>query len=110
MTLGLSYGIPLRDSTGAFLGVIDADFSLNDLSSFLRSVEIGKAGVAVLATTNARLLAASNDTPVVTSDDKRENAHRTAAEISEMIRDALAQFRGPIGQDDDLTFVIVKVL
>ena len=40
----------------------------------------------------------------------RENAHRTAAEISEMIRDALAQFRGPIGQDDDLTFVIVKVL
>ena len=40
----------------------------------------------------------------------RENAHRTAAEISEMIRDALARFRGPIGQDDDLTFVIVKVL
>ena len=34
----------------------------------------------------------------------------TAAEISEMIRDALAQFRGPIGQDGDLTFVIVKVL
>ena len=37
----------------------------------------------------------------------RENAHRTAAEISEMILDALAQFSGPIGQDDDLTSVIV---
>ena len=35
---------------------------------------------------------------------------RTDAEISEMIRDALAQFNGPIRQDDDLTFVIVKVL
>ncbi|MEN8131766.1 MAG: HAMP domain-containing protein, partial [Pseudomonadota bacterium] len=77
MTLGLSYGIPLRDFTGAFLGVIDADFSLNDLSSFLRSVEVGKTGVAVLATTDALLLAASNDTPVVTSDGKRVNAHES---------------------------------
>lgn len=39
----------------------------------------------------------------------RENAHRPAAETSEAIRDALAQFRGPAGQDDDLTFVIAKV-
>jgi serine phosphatase RsbU (regulator of sigma subunit) len=39
----------------------------------------------------------------------RDNADRSAAEISEAIRDALARFRGPAGQDDDLTFVIVKV-
>lgn len=75
VTLGLSYGIPLHDATGDFLGIIDADFSLNELSTFLRSVEIGKTGVAVLATTDARLLAASNDTPVVTADGKRVNAH-----------------------------------
>jgi serine phosphatase RsbU (regulator of sigma subunit) len=77
VTLGLSYGIPLRNATGDFLGVIDADFSLNDLSSFLRSVEIGKTGVAVLATTDARLLAASNDTPVVAPDSNRMNAHES---------------------------------
>lgn len=77
MTLGLSYGIPLRDSTGVFLGIIDADFSLNDLSSFLRSIEIGKTGVAVLATNDARLLAASNETPVITPDGKLVNAHES---------------------------------
>jgi serine phosphatase RsbU (regulator of sigma subunit) len=32
-----------------------------------------------------------------------------AAEISDAIRDALAQFRGPGGQDDDLTFVIAQI-
>jgi sigma-B regulation protein RsbU (phosphoserine phosphatase) len=77
VTLGLSYGIPLRDPKGAFLGVIDADYSLNDLSSFLHSVEIGKTGVAVLATPDALLLAASNDTPVVTPDGRRVNAHQS---------------------------------
>jgi sigma-B regulation protein RsbU (phosphoserine phosphatase) len=40
----------------------------------------------------------------------RKNAHRPAAEISEVMRDSLARFRGPMRQDDDLTFVIVRVL
>lgn len=74
VTLGLSYGIPLHDAGGALLGVIDADFSLNDLAHFLRSVAIGKTGVAVLATTDGRILAASNDTPVVTPTGEWMNA------------------------------------
>ena len=40
----------------------------------------------------------------------RQNARRSAAEISEELRNALARFRGPGGLDDDLTLVIVKVL
>lgn len=40
----------------------------------------------------------------------RSHARRTAAEISDVIRDEPARFRGPAGPDDDLTFVIVKVL
>ncbi len=38
------------------------------------------------------------------------NAHRSAAEISEAIRDAVARFRGAAPPLDDLTFVVVKVL
>ena len=74
-TLGISYGIPLYDDAGALIGVVDADFSLNDLSAFLRTVEVGKTGFAVMATPDARLLAASNDTPIVTEGGERVDAY-----------------------------------
>lgn len=40
----------------------------------------------------------------------RDNAHRSAAEISTELREQLDRFRGESSQDDDVTFVIVKVL
>ncbi|MHC4108876.1 MAG: SpoIIE family protein phosphatase [Planctomycetota bacterium] len=39
----------------------------------------------------------------------RDNAHRSAAEISTELREQLNHFRGGGSQDDDVTFVIVKV-
>lgn len=74
-TLGISYGIPLHDPNGGLLGVVDADYSLNDLSSFLKSLEIGKTGMAMLAARDGRLLAASKDTPITTDDGERVSAH-----------------------------------
>ena len=35
VTLGISFGIPIYRDTNELLGVIDSDFSLNDLSAFL---------------------------------------------------------------------------
>ncbi|MGP1310233.1 MAG: PDC sensor domain-containing protein, partial [Phycisphaerales bacterium] len=55
-TLGISYGIPIFGSNGAFRGVVDADYSLNDLSRFLRSIEVGQTGVAALLDRNGALL------------------------------------------------------
>lgn len=69
-TLGLSYGVPVFDGTGELAGVVDADLSVNDLSSFLRSIEIGKTGVAALATPDGRLLAVSDATPVVVAGER----------------------------------------
>jgi serine phosphatase RsbU (regulator of sigma subunit) len=40
----------------------------------------------------------------------RKNAHHSAEEIRQEIRNTLAKHRGPAEPDDDLTFVIVKVL
>ena len=50
MTIGISYGIPLYDPDGNLEGVIDADFSLTDLSRFLQSIKVGKSGIAILTT------------------------------------------------------------
>ena len=40
----------------------------------------------------------------------RRHADRPADEISSRIRDELAAFRGLVSQDDDVTFVVVKIL
>ena len=82
-TLGISYGVPLyatgEDSApGELLGVVDADFSLNDLSSYLESMHIGKTGVAALLTPDGRLLAVSNETQVVTTENQRALAADSA--------------------------------
>ncbi|TWT78551.1 Phosphoserine phosphatase RsbU [Posidoniimonas polymericola] len=66
-TLGISFGIPIM-SDGRFVGVVDADFSLNDLSRYLGSLKVGKSGVALLVSRDARLLATSDGSPVVSAE------------------------------------------
>lgn len=89
-TLGISYGIPLYDSNEELLGVIDADFSLQDLSTFLRSISIGKSGVAVLLNHDNHLLAASSETPVVTTNGE----HVHALESNDPLITAATEFAG----------------
>ena len=74
-TLGLSYGVPVYSAHGNFLGVVDADYSLNDLSRYLETLQIGKTGVAFLATRDAKLLAVSNEAPIVDSTGERIEAN-----------------------------------
>jgi sigma-B regulation protein RsbU (phosphoserine phosphatase) len=75
MTLGISYGIPLYAAGGKLIGIVDADYSLNDLSGFLSSLKIGKTGLAVLATRDGRLLATSSDASIITPAGQRMNAY-----------------------------------
>lgn len=77
VTLGISYGIPLTGSDGKLIGVIDADYSLNDLSAFLRSIDIGRTGLAVLTSADGSMLAASSDTPIVDKDLQRVDIRRS---------------------------------
>lgn len=130
MTLGISYGIPLYDEEGAFWGVVDADFSLNDLSSFLQSIRIGKTGVAALITSDRKLLAASSDTPIFTSDGERVSAYESpdplmvaAAKFvgqSESVRARHAEIEvdgeahylraSPIGREVGLNWTLVTII
>lgn len=129
-TLGISYGIPLYDADGSFLGIVDADFSLNDLSSFLQSIRIGKTGVAALLTSDGKLLAASSDTPIVNADRQRVEAAASpdplmvaAAKFvdrSESDRAALAEVEvdgqthylrsSPIGREVGLNWTLVTIV
>ncbi|MEW4452151.1 SpoIIE family protein phosphatase [Bremerella sp. JC817] len=70
-TLGISYGIPIYRADRELVGVIDADFSLKDLSHYLSQLEVGKTGMALLVSDDGRLLAVSDDTPVISSQGSR---------------------------------------
>lgn len=68
VTLGISFGIPIYRETGELLGVIDSDFSLNDLSAFLRTVSIGRTGTSVLFDSEGHILATSKDVEFIRED------------------------------------------
>lgn len=83
-TLGISYSIPLYDGN-KLLGVIDADFSINDLSNYLSKLKFGKTGMALLVSPDKRLLAVSNDTPVVLPSGKRALAAESTSPLVAMV-------------------------
>ncbi|MCH2134614.1 MAG: HAMP domain-containing protein [Phycisphaerales bacterium] len=89
-TVGISYGIPLYLDDGSLLGVVDADFTLDDLSGFLRTIEIGKTGVAILAARDGTLLAASRDTRIASDDG-------TLFQVAESIDPMIASIAEPLG-------------
>lgn len=70
-TLGISYGIPMFDDSDQLIGVVDADFSLNDLSAYLGKLKVGKTGMAMLVAGDGHLLATSGGVDMVTEDSKQ---------------------------------------
>lgn len=90
-TLGIAYGIPIYGPDGAFVGVIDADFSLNDLSAFLRTIDIGKTGVAALFDEDGHLLATSTHHDITTSEGERLHASESEHALIAATADYAAQ-------------------
>lgn len=59
-TLGLPFAASVHDDAGELLGVLDTELSLADLSGFLRRLDVGAGGVAVIVDRQGRLIATSN--------------------------------------------------
>jgi len=66
-TLGISYGIPVYHADRTLMGVVDADYSLNDLSSYLSKLQIGKTGMAFIFAADGTLLATSDEVEMVSA-------------------------------------------
>ncbi|MBA2116757.1 SpoIIE family protein phosphatase [Bremerella alba] len=84
-TLGISYGIPIYQANRTLLGIVDADYSLNDLSSYLGKLKIGKTGMAFMLSSDGKLLATSDGSKIISADgtqlpaSQSENPKITAA-------------------------------
>ena len=129
-TLGISYGIPLHNPDGSLRGIIDADLSLNDLSHFLASLEIGKTGIGAIVASDGKLIAASNDSPIFTPEAERMAAGQSpdpliaaaarsiedeggdAGEHGEIVVDGATYFlrASPIGRDVGLAWTLATII
>jgi serine phosphatase RsbU (regulator of sigma subunit) len=62
--LALGYAQPFRDINGKFIGVMNAELTLNDITLFLEKLSIGRTGKAFLIDQKGRLIATSSGIPL----------------------------------------------
>jgi len=72
--LGLPFAAAILDEAGDLRGVLDTELGLADLSSFLRSLSIGKSGLAVITDRRGRLIATSTNANLADHDLNRISA------------------------------------
>lgn len=95
---------PIYDSSGELLGVSGVDFSLDDISRFLQSIEIGKSGQAFIMENSGLLVASSTgEKPYRISGDGKLHRIQASESGNPLIREtaqhiqqvlALESFRG----------------
>lgn len=110
-TLGLSYGIPVVDSSDRMLGVIDADFSLKDLSKFLSTIRVSERGFLALIGPDGKLVAGSGVIKTVSDAgeqvgvDDETNAVLAAASESVFGPGAVRGNNPPVVVDDEAYYL-----
>lgn len=67
--LALGFAKPISDSQGTIIGVMNAVLTLDDITSFLEKLSVGRTGKAFLIDQKGRLIATSSGVPLSDSDD-----------------------------------------
>lgn len=67
-TIGVSYGIPILDDNGEVGQVVDADYSLHDLSKHLMDIALNPSGLTLIIDERSRVLASSKEITSLVSD------------------------------------------
>ena len=99
-TLGIAYGWPWYDDTGALVGIMDADLSLQDISRYLAGLEIGRTGRAYLVDSDGLILASSTNAALVDEQGARRHAAASDADWIRQSAEALSAAFGDVGAVD----------
>lgn len=131
-TLGVSFGKPILNATGEVEQVIDADYSLNDLSQYLSEIAMESPAITFLANKHGHVLAISDpsqpiiidgaiaslsdlDDPMIKAASKALNSFDVSGEEAPLnrIRDAQQDFflmSSPISGGLDLDWELVSLV
>ncbi len=103
-TLGISFGIPVRDDNGSILGIVDADYSLTDLSRFLSTIEIGEHGFLALIDEHGSMIARSGSVRAI---DEAGNRRAVSDPEQPILKTASTSLVGDRAQRGRLDPVVV---
>ncbi|MEM8873943.1 MAG: SpoIIE family protein phosphatase [Planctomycetota bacterium] len=92
--LGLGFAQEVRDETGEFIGVMDTEVTLGDITTFLQSLRIAESGVAFVINHEGHLVGTSVNQATV---DDQGNRIRGAQAQDPSVRVAAAALRGQVG-------------
>ena len=69
ITIALGYAQPFRDGNEQIIGVMNAELTLGDITTFLQQLRVGSTGKAFLIDQKGRLIATSSGVPVTDIDN-----------------------------------------
>ncbi|MEM6312573.1 MAG: SpoIIE family protein phosphatase, partial [Planctomycetota bacterium] len=70
-TLGMGFAQAVRDETGEFIGVMDTEVTLTDITEFLQSLKIAESGIAFVIDHDGLLIGTSVNQATVDADGNR---------------------------------------
>ncbi len=98
--LAISLSSPIYDRTGRFLGGMAVEYSVNQLTDFLRSLTIGKTGRAFIIERSGLLVANSGQTQpykIVNKVGERLNATQSQDQLIQQTTEQLQSHFGSLG-------------
>ena len=91
--LAMAHSRPLYDAQGNLLGVLGSEVLLNEISEFLRTLEVGQTGEVAIIERSGLMLATSTDQALVYFEqDSREAIRLEATESTQPLIKASADF------------------
>ncbi|MAI67578.1 MAG: hypothetical protein CMJ26_06850 [Phycisphaerae bacterium] len=107
LTVGIAYGIPIYDDSNKLLGIMNTDLSLNDLSSYLKTINIGKTGKAIIVSSGGSIIASSSSLDNVRDDGELQ----TLTDADDLIANSTAQFLNQLegNQDEKIATGVIEV-
>ncbi|MEM8783001.1 MAG: SpoIIE family protein phosphatase [Planctomycetota bacterium] len=82
-SLGLPFMTPVYGDDGSFLGVVDVEVGLRELSSFLARIKVGDSGFAFVMDRDGLLVATSVPVPVSSPDQNGEPERISATQCED---------------------------
>ena len=110
--LGITYAVPVYDSSKSLLGVLAADLTLSDISNFLRQLDVSDHGEVFIIERSGEIVASSADESPFLKTEREKKRLAVLQSSNPLIREAaknlLSRFEGfeVINKSERLVFKI----
>ncbi|MCA1992220.1 MAG: SpoIIE family protein phosphatase [Coleofasciculus sp. S288] len=96
--LGITSAVPIYNDNGVLRGVLAIDFTLSQISQFLRNLNISKSGQAFIIERSGKIVASSaSELPFVTTKEGKRERIKATHSSNPLIRDTVQHLQERFG-------------